>query len=555
MKKYHIITLLLTVSMVSCNYLDFDENDAYENQKDLYRTFELAESMLTDVYSYLPQDFGNFSGAMQDCATDDAVYVQSYSSIKSFYNGNWSQVSPIDDQWSEFYSAVRAANQFIENMSNADFSDYEYDVNYPANMERASKWIYEARFLRAFFLFELAKRYGDIPIADKIYTREDANKMTKSKFSDVIDYICAECYEVAKYLPKSYLSVAGSQTGRATKGAAQALRSRAMLYKASPLHNPTNNEQLWKDAALAAQEVIDSKTYSFEGVANVLNNLDAKELIFERRNKASNTFEAGNTPVGFEQGGTGNCPTEDLVSSYHTSGGHKVTLTANGWTSTDPLFDPQNPYANRDPRLNRTVLCDGDSWKGITIESFYNGKNGAPLALASPTGYYLKKYMIESINLAPSATTAIHTWSIFRYAEIVLNYAEAMNEAFGADYKDATYKLSAREAYNMVRKNAAMPEISTGKSQPEVKALIQNERRCELAFEGHRFWDVRRWKIGMQTQTSVNGVAITKNGNKKTYSIQLVENRTWDEKMNLYPISQSELLKNGNLLPQNFGWN
>lgn len=555
MRKYIIIALVSIVPMFnSCNYLDFDESNAFDKQQDMYRSFALAESMLTDVYSYLPQDFGSFSGAMHDCATDDAVYVWSDNSVSTFYNGSWSPIQTVDDKWSSMYSAVRAANQFIDQIAKADFSEYQWTTDYESCMAKLKYWSYEARFLRAFYLFELAKRYGDIPIATNIYSVEDVNTLTKSTFGQVIDFISEECDSTAKYLPASFAAVDGKQTGRVTKGASQALKARALLYKASPLHNPSNEDKLWKEAAQAAQAIITSKTYSLSGVNNIHNNLAAKELIFERRNALSNSFEKLNTPVGFEGGGTGTCPTENLVESFYTKNGYKVTLSQDGWNCSDPAFNPAAPYANRDPRMYRTVIFDGDVWKGITIECFANGKNGVPLDGASPTGYYTKTYMVETVNLAPPATNAKHYWIYFRYAEVLLNYAEAMNEAFDADFKDATYKLSAREAYNQVRKNAAMPEIPVGVGKEQMKGLIQNERRCELAFEGHRFWDVRRWKIGEQTQRTINGVAITKNGTAKSYSAKVIENRIWNEKMNLYPISQREIFKNNNLLPNNFGW-
>ena len=198
----------------------------------------------------------------------------------------------------------------------------------------------------------------------------------------------------------------------------------------------------------------------------------------------------------------------------------------------------------------KTVLYNGSTFKNATVETFIGGKNGPPIDGATPTGYYLKKYVLESISLDPNnTTTGRHVWVLFRYAEVLLNYAEALYEAYGnPDYTDNTFTLSPRAAIDQVRTRAGMPGVATD----NFRERIRNERQVELAFEDHRFWDVRRWKIADQTM-DIYGVKIEKKGNDLIYTRQLVDQRTWNDRMYLYPISNAELFKN-TLLNQNPDW-
>ena len=211
----------------------------------------------------------------------------------------------------------------------------------------------------------------------------------------------------------------------------------------------------------------------------------------------------------------------------------------------------QNPYEGRDPRFYKTVLCNGDTWMNSTIQSYEGGKDGAGTAGATTTGYYLKKYMNETVSLAPSnEKKKPHHFIIFRYAEILLNYAEAMDAWKDADYTDNDHPLSARTALNQVRAAADMPAIAT--SGDAFTESVRRERRVELAFEDHRFWDIRRWKIGDKTKAIYCIKIIMENGSP-VYKKELLETRNWDDKMYLYPIPQAEYYKNPNL-GQNTGW-
>ena len=255
--------------------------------------------------------------------------------------------------------------------------------------------------------------------------------------------------------------------------------------------------------------------------------------------------------VGQVQGGsTGTCPTQNLVDAYE--------MRTSGLPITDQpasRYNPLLPYSGRDSRLAQTIILNGLTWKGIPVESFYGGKNGLPLTNATKTGYYLKKYVVETINLDPKlgpVTTRERNWTIFRYGEILLNYAEAMNEAYGPS-NTADLGLSAITAVNLVRRRAGMPNFPATLSPDAFRTKLRNERRVELAFEDHRFWDIRRWKIGDKTK-EIYAMNITRNANLTlNYEVKLLEVRPFNENMYLYPIPLTELFRNKNLV-QNTGW-
>ena len=533
----------------------------------MYSTYSNIQKMLTNVYGYMPcKDIADVSSALRDCGSDDAEYADPDASVQLFTNGNWSAVQTVDTKWT-FYNAIRSANEFLESMKTADISRYQYDTKYPGYMEHMALFPYEARTLRAFYLFELARRYGDIAMpVDVMLTTEQANSIGKTSFDDVVKYIAEECDTCAKYLPDTYIGILDDEYGRVTRGFAKALKTKALLYAASPLHNSASDVEKWKKAGFAAKEVIELKSgngtpvYVLDPAEKANNIIPSPEVILQIMRSESNSFEKYNFPVRFTMGQrtsmAGTYPTQNLVDAFQTIGGYDVTLGADGWHSADPAFNPADPYGGRDPRLARAVLADGMAFKGSVIDVSVGGADYSATRqdLGSPTGYYLRKYIIESCDFTPEAeVSGKHSWIVSRYAEILLSYAEAVNEVLGPDGTDADFTLSAREALNQVRANAGMPNVTVG-GKDEFRKAVQREWRVEFAFEDHRFWDVRRWKIAADTQKSVSGVEITNAGGTKTYARKLVENRTWDDKMYLYPIPQSELFCNPNLGPQNPGW-
>jgi hypothetical protein len=261
-----------------------------------------------------------------------------------------------------------------------------------------------------------------------------------------------------------------------------------------------------------------------------------------------NYLERWNYPLGGSDqwtttgvGKYATCPSQGLVDAYETIDGSPV--------------DPQDPYINRDPRFKQTILCNGDIFNDEPVESFVGGKAAIGDKNATTTGYYLKKFIREKLNLNINATGP-HVWYVFRYGEVLLNYAEAMYYAHGASatmgYVTNGADLSATDAVNLIRNR-------TGVAMPAITALteeqLRNERRIELAFEGHRFWDVRRWMIADQTENMpLKGMRITKDGSSLTYQVVDIENRKFvSPAMNRFPIPYVEMTNYSNW-QQNTGW-
>lgn len=551
---YRILALLVFFTLTNCQDLDYNEETG-NTKEDVFNDFARSKNFVSGIYNYLPTDFNSIDGAIRSAATDDAEHVNDVSNIQNFNNGIWSPIQELDNVWGTMYGGIRAANVYLKESEGQKFLDLQYTNTYKNLIQQYNNYPFEVRFLRAYFYFELVKRYKNIPLITTVLTPEEAANVKQATFKEVVDFIVKECDEVAAVLPPDYTAFAGvNETGRATKGAALALKSRILLYAASPLHNSNPVDvTLWQKAAVAAKDVIDLKLYqlsaSYSTVVNNLSLAPGPELIFERREAASNGFEVRNFPIGYQGGNTGTCPTQNLVDSYE--------MQTSGLPITDPAsrYNPLDPYKNRDPRMEETVLRNGYTWKGVKVESFFGGKNGLPITNATKTGYYLKKYLVESINLDSKlgpVTTREHNWTVFRFGEIYLNYAEAMNEAYGPT-NPSDLKVSALLAVNAIRRRAKMPNFPATLTKDEFRTKLRNERRVELAFEDHRFWDIRRWKIGEDTK-NIYAMNITRNTDLTlTYQIKLLEERKFEERMNLYPIPQSEIFKNKNLT-QNTGW-
>jgi len=556
MKKIFYI-LSAALLLAGCNFLDFDESSSQYSREDMYKTYSNIQKMLTNIYGFMPnKDIADVSSALRDCGSDDAEYADPDASVQRFTNGNWSALSTVDDKWS-LYEGIRSANEFLESIQTVDLTMYQYDNKYQRWLEHLAFYPYQARVLRAYYFFELARRYGDIAMPLTMLTAEEANAIEKTPFDQVIDFIVSECTECAAKLPTTYVGLLDDEIGRVTNGFALAVKTKALLYAASPLHNPTGDKAKWQKAAQAAKEIIDLKQYRLDP-AETANNYLSQEVIFAIARGESQSFEKYNFPVRFTEGQrtslAGTYPSQNLVDAFQTLGGYDVTLGANGFTSNDPAFDVTKPYEGRDPRFARAILANGMVFKGSTIETFVGGKDYSATRsdLGTVTGYYLRRYIQESTSFTPeSSVTNKHQWIVYRYAEALLTFAEAANEALNSP-SDASLGLSPLDAINQVRANAGMPDVQAT-TTADFREAVQREWRVEFAFEDHRFWDIRRWNIAQNVMTQLDGVEIQKAGTGFTYKRIMVENRVWAAKMYLYPIPQSETFNNPNLL-QNTGW-
>ena len=302
MKRIKIIGLvgLLTFIMGSCNYLDYSET-SYLHKNDVFSDWNRTQNFLADIYSRMPTGFNPIGGAMSESATDDAKFVLDYSSVQKLTDGSWSSILNLDDQWANMYAGIRAVNLFLNEIKGRTFDDYKWTDNYADKMAQFNNYPQEARFLRAFFYLQLIQRYGDVPLIKTVLTDAEANVVSPASFDDIISYIVSECNEIIPLLPVTYVGFTSAQeTGRVRRGAAMALKARALLYAASPLHNPSGTAQKWIDAAKAAKDIINAATFSLEAnYNNFLNNVTSPELILERREGNQNYFEIANFPVGY----------------------------------------------------------------------------------------------------------------------------------------------------------------------------------------------------------------------------------------------------------------
>lgn len=554
MKFNKIAILLLSAGLLtttSCDFMDCDESDNYTLQE-IQGSYNRVKQFVTSIYGYLPSDFCNMHGAMLDAATDDAIHVYESSAIQRIVNGTWSANYTVDDKFAYYYNAIHDANYYLTTLSGLTFDTWENGDDYQDWMQNYDNYQYQVRFLRAYFYFELVRRYQNVPLITKPLSQTEANQIEPSSAQEVLKFIINECTEIAPKLPIKSTSIAQAENGRATRAMAMALKSRAALYAASPLYNTNGDNAKWTEAAKASHDIIASAGELGLGLDTYANlfkskNYNSKEVILCRPTGTSKTFEQANYPMGVTGGNTTTCSTENLASAFEMKDGR-----AFDWN--DPTMKA-NPYKDRDPRFYLTIVHNGMLWpakKAVDISE--GGANGLSLTNATTTGYYMRKYVDNSISFeAGSTTTATHhNWILFRYAEVLLNYAEAMIHVNGnCDYKDATYTMSAREALNAVRKRAGIPEVAAC-SQDDFLTRVKHERRVEMAFEGQRFWDLRRWKNLDETK-NIYAVRITHHDGVLSYEKTLLSERSVSNKLYFYPIANVELFKNKKLV-QNSGW-
>jgi putative outer membrane protein, probably involved in nutrient binding len=547
------ISIAFTLS--SCNgFLDREE-DSFIDKTATFDSYNRTKQYLTYAYTLLPDGLNRFSReAMLASATDDAEFAIESAEIQQFNNGSWNALNNPDDVWNRYFSGISKCCTLLENTDhvNLDISrlDPDKQVEYANSLKDIRMWRAEARFLRAYFHFELLKRYGPIPIVTSTLSINGNYENTpRPTMKEVVDFIAKECDIAADTLELTPWRNVNDAFGRATKGAALALKSRLLLYAASPLYvdfgdtneaNKPTDVALWKSAADAAKAVIDLNQYELaSSYADLFkNDFQNKEYIFVRRYAANSDFEKSNFPVSFGgKGGTN--PSQNLVDDYEMLDG-----TPFDWN--DPAKAAQ-PFENRDARLGATILMNMAPFKGKKVATYPEGADASPNPNATKTGYYLRKFLNEDVNIQTGGSSSGHVVPLFRLAEIYLNYAEALNECDPTNPDIALY-------LNKVRNRASLPNVSA-LSQEQMRAVIQHERRVELAFEEHRSWDVRRWKIASSTLgASLMGVQIERKPlGGYTYMPVKVERRLFQPKMYWYPIPQSEVLKLKQW-KQNNGW-
>lgn len=554
------VTGLLAFSSCS-DKMNYEEYNTYDKAY-IEEMFGRVGGFMTTIYNDIDYDFGNYSGAMASSATDESVYSHAGNAVEDFYNGAWGPTNAKNRVWNSAWNGITYCNLVLDEFSNCTFPDYTEDEHYQQELYFYKNYRYEARWARAFFYFELVKRYGNIPLKTKTMSATEANALPQVPADTIFKFIDDECAAIQDSIIVNYgdlgsMAYYKAQTGRANKLAVMALRARAALYYASPLFNPNNDKSRWLKAAQLSNAVIAEARN--EGMAllpdySKLFDKDSykdgiKEIIFSRRTAASNSFEKYNYPIGLENAQGGNCPTQNLVDAYEMTNGKAITDPESG-------YDPQNPYKNRDSRLALTVAVNGEPWPDKdTLQTYEGGANSSSVTYGTPTGYYLKKYINKGTIIAKTNSNSFtHEWVIFRLGEFYLDYAEAALNYTGSGYvAPEGLPMTAAQAINYIRTRAKQPDIATGLSFEAFKKRYENERFVELAFEGHRFFDLRRWKEAPEYLKTIKGMKITKNADGSySYQEQTIDTRTWEDKWYLFPIPQKDVLNCG--YTQNEGW-
>ena len=546
--KTMLIFSLAAISSCSNYVLNQVPLSSYSDDA-VWKDANLIQTWINSTYRYMPQ--GQTFGAQMIANVSDESYYRT-GRPEYIAQGNITPTTlGVLDFWTQggeektdygYYKVITNCNIFLSNIGNSPI-----DTTLKASMTGQMK------FLRAYAYFKLVAFFGGVPLITKPFTLNDNFNVARNTYDECMNFVISEFDIAASLLPLTYTS---SDLGKITKGAALAAKSRALLYMASPLNNPDNSAAKWQAAAAAAKAVIDLNQYSlfpdYKSLFLKANSYNS-EVIWSRPFNFAADPEYNNGWGGVEQslyppGSNGYAqpdPLHNLVNSYEMLSGMLPV--------DDPTYDPQNPYVNRDPRFYATILYDGAPFQGRQIEVFLPGgldSSQAPVGASGFTrsGYYLRKFCDESI-INPSVTNQGDTpWLFIRYAEILLNYAEA--SYFLGD--EATCK----QYINMVRNRPSVNMPPVTESGAALLTRLQHERYIELAFEEQRYFDVRRWKIApVVLNYSAMKMDIIKDltTGKKTYTVSAFSSRAFSDKNYLVPIPQSEIDKNA-LLIQNPGY-
>ena len=540
MKKI-IYILAAVLAFNSCDVLDMKPLDKVSDA-DVWEDSALIELYVNASYNSIYHEFGQ---DMLSDASDETYCIHNWGNMWVVQKGemtsdNVTGVSVKVNYWSNAYSNIRSINVFFDRIDDA-----------PVETDLKNRMKGEMKFIRAWIYANLIWRYGDVPLITSLFELNQDYKVTRDSYGDCVDFITKELDEAISLLPAKS---SGETLGRATGDACKALKARVLLYAASEQNNPSHSKEKWEAAAEATKAVLDAG-YSLGNDYQSVFLEDNDEIIFARYFTQANStdfmlWNGRNASNGW----TGENPTQNLVNAYEMTNGELPYLNEELPLKINPAsgYDESNPYAGRDPRLDASILHDGSMWAGRETETWHGGLDSPESSIgswnASKTAYAFKKFMVESIPPTGSSIKPENPWIFFRLAEFYLNYAEIMYELGNEE--------QAREYVNKVRgrQSVNMPPVTV--SGEKLRDKIRNERRVELAFEGHRFFDVRRWGLADKTENrDLLAMNIQKKEDgSKTYEISLLLKRSFLEQHKLVPIPRTEIDKSEGSLVQNPGY-
>lgn len=522
LKNILLLSLILAF-FISCkkDLLKTVPNDRLSSEI-FWKTDKDATFAANAVYTFLENVGSYFSwDGMTD--TGHANLLTTQQSI--IEKGQFDATSGIiQNEWTNAYAGIRAANTYLARV----------DQVQTTNKALIGRLKGEVKVLRAYLYIKLAALYGDVPLVTTEISLEESRKLTRTPVAQIWDFVAKELKDASTALP-----TVQAEKGRITKGAALALNARAMLYAGR-----------YQESAAAAKQVMDLNVYSlYPSYQNLFTYAaeNNQEVILDKqfiKDINKNNIFALMAPYSQRNFGTFYVPTKNLVDAYQMSNGKNITDPGSG-------FNPQDPYTNRDPRLKYSIFTLGDQLPNGKI---YNSRPGSGTAdavdyswFATQTGFNVKKYINKEDLLQPDNGGV--NLILLRYAEVLLMYAEAKIEANQIDQ-------SVLEAINKVRqrKDVNMPAISGIFSQAELRNIVRHERIVELAFEGLRYFDLRRWRIAENVMPGkVYGMTYSDKGTLKTIEVPAYERIFNKSRDYLWPIPQKERELNPQLT-QNPGW-
>ncbi|MBT1687611.1 RagB/SusD family nutrient uptake outer membrane protein [Dawidia soli] len=550
---------LAWMGIASCSddILDLKPLDSF-SEVDVFADKALLTDFVNGTYRGMRHPFAeNNTFLLLDAMTDNA-YSQhgDQQPIRNYTQGLITRdngESANLGTWNNAYTYIRRVNLFLEKTTDS-----------PIEAEALAQLTGEMQFIRAYLYMELLSWYGGVPIITSTFDLGQADyDVARNSAEEVAAFIVAECDAAVEKLG----GVTTTPVGRATMEAAMAVKARTLLYIASPLYNPSQEQSRWIAARDANKAVKELPGFQMIGAGDqygeMFNGRSTAEIIFARRFTVNNPHGGGSWGVNLWLysnglgGWSNNTPTQNLVDSYEMTNGLLPAEAGSG-------YDPQNPYINRDPRFAESILYNGaviaDPINGGTRDmQFWTAPEGQPQGKDSPngpsganasrTGYNFRKFLDEGKKAdAAGADENLSPWIYFRITEFYLNYAEA---EIALNNEEA-----ARTAINAVRDRVGMPDVV--ESGAALVERYRNERRVELALENHRFFDIRRWEIGPEALNKpAMGVNVTKDaGGNITYDYSRTADATrhWEEKMYFFPIPYSEIQRSHNQLSQNPGY-
>ncbi|TWR24814.1 RagB/SusD family nutrient uptake outer membrane protein [Mucilaginibacter pallidiroseus] len=577
MKKLYILISfgLACLTLFSCKKEGFlgQTQTTDLTQDKVFKDSVNTMAFLTNIYIKIgfSEAANRFTNGGLDVASDEAEpYDNTAGTTIGFANGSVDANTVSGDAYETCYNNIRAVNVFFKNVDRA-----------PLKAATKVEAKAEARFLRAWYYSILLKHYGGVPlIGDTVYDYKDKIEARRASYADCVNYILAECDKAGQDLPVLQSALL---FGRASKSACLALKMRVLLYAASPLFNDPSpgastplgiasaaqkplvgyenyDPNRWKLAEDAAKAVMDLGTFSLVvdnatapgyGFQYLFTQRQNSEYIWQLMKDQGNRELEGIYLPPSRAGRGGGYPYQELVDAFPMANGLAITNPASN-------YNANNPYQGRDPRLAYTILRDQSTWitnaslsqipiniytvdgKGVGVDAIYAG---------TKTGYYGRK-MLDPAAVPNSFNGTNRCIPLIRYAEVLLSYAEAANEFEGPS---KAYPIVER-----IRQRAGLNPytLPAGLSKDGMRKAIQDERRLELAFEGHRFWDVRRWKLGDATQTlQMTGLEVQRNaaGVLQAYKLIDVRKHGFSPALYLWPLPAGEVAKSS-LTLQNPGY-